>query len=389
MQRQYFFIVPILLVLLICTHARLTEAQQLNKPSLITRRMNISSTPHFQSWQLTDRSKQTQTLMTQFAVPWNLNLVLSSRTQVQLTQYHVRSDFQIGSVGDQADIARIDLQGFGDVRAKLSHAVSDSFLILVGASLPIGRRDLNRDESLVSAALFNQSLDFGVGRLGEGAAFDFGSGYVHSFSNATISLGANYLYKGSYQKDHLTVISENPVYDPGQEFSLAAGIDVGKETFQLRSDAVYTYHTAETLDQQNYFHQGPNLLLDTGLAYKKHRIQLEIFGQYLQHWSSRRPDLEGDFDILVRELNNRLVYGISANYRIGQRTSVFGSVSDKLIRTHDNRKFAAIRAYGLNLFCRVAAGLGFTTGVKISDGQIKQRVDLAGLSTYATLTTGF
>ena len=59
------------------------------------------------------------------------------------------------------------------------------------------------------------------------------------------------------------------------------------------------------------------------------------------------------------------------------------------IRTHDNRKFAAIRAYGLNLFCRVAAGLGFTTGVKISDGQIKQRVDLAGLSTYATLTTGF
>ena len=129
MQRQYFFIVPILLVLLICTHARLTEAQQLNKPSLITRRMNISSTPHFQSWQLTDRSKQTQTLMTQFAVPWNLNLALSSRAQVQLTKYHVRSDFQIGSVGDQADIERIDLQGFGDVRAKLSHAVSDSFLI--------------------------------------------------------------------------------------------------------------------------------------------------------------------------------------------------------------------------------------------------------------------
>ena len=104
---------------------------------------------------------------------------------MQLTQYHVRSDFQIGSVGDQADIERIDLQGFGDVRAKLSHAVSDSFLILVGASLPIGRRDLNRDESLVSAALFNQSLDFGVGRPGEGTAFDFGSGYVHSLSSET------------------------------------------------------------------------------------------------------------------------------------------------------------------------------------------------------------
>ena len=388
MQRKFFFLYYLILVaLLVSLFPRLIEAESFSQPSLITRRISISSQPRFQNWQLTDQNQQTT--ITQFVLPLHVNFSLSSRTQVQVTQSHVRSDFQSQSVGDQPETERMELLGFGDVKAKLSHAASDRFLLMAGLSLPTGKRELNREENMVSAALFNQSLDFAVGRLGEGWGFNLGTGYVHSFSSATVSLGVNYLYRDSYLKKHLDFIVENPVYDPGQEYSLAAGFDMGKDTIQWRSDAVYTYHTSETLDKKNYFRQGPDLLLDFGLAYQKHRFQFELFGQYFRHWGSKRPDANGDFDILVYDLNNRLLYGASARYRVGQKTTIFGAMSDRQIRSNGNQKLATIRTYALNLFYRFTSQLAFTSGVKISSGKMTQQVGLSGLSLYTAFTTGF
>ena len=387
MQRQLSFLHYFIILASLALYPRLVEADSFDQPSLITRRMSISSQPKFQNWQLTDQEQQKT--ITQLILPLNVDFSLSSRTRIQITQSHVRSDLQSKSVGNQPDIERIELLGFGDVKAKLFHVFSDRFLLVGGLSLPTGKKEINREENMVSAALFDQSLDFEVGRLGEGWGFNLGTGYVHSFSNATVSLGANYLYRDSYLKKYLDFMIENPVYDPGQEYSMAVGIDVGKDTIQWRSDAVYTYHTPETLDQKNYFRQGSNLLLDSGLAYIKHRFQIELFGQYLRYWDSKRPDSEGDLDILIYDLNNRWVYGISARYRVGQKTTVFGSISDKQIRTHSDKKFSAIRAYALNLFYRLTPYLAFTSGVKISSGDMTQQVELSGLSLYAALTTGF
>ena len=73
-------------------------------------------------------------------------------------------------------------------------------MLIAGTSFPAGKTgvDPKADEDEVLKHLFDDTLDFQTGRLGEGWAFDIGTAYARQLAGITFGIGANYLYKNMY-----------------------------------------------------------------------------------------------------------------------------------------------------------------------------------------------
>lgn len=373
------------------------SADTLQEANMDTRRFSIYSTTRFQSWHLTSLSDNTETRLTQFSIPWLISFPVSNRTSILIWQFSAASDWRLESVNNQVqeDVPDLDLKGFGDTRIKLSHKLSSNFLIIVGLNLPTGKNELDDEEALVSQALYDEALDFRVGRLGEGWGFNLATAYARTIAGITFGTGASYYHKGRYEKGSYTCGFANPngtlTYNPGGELNLTGGFNLGSKNLQWRSDLIYTLHTKEKFSDYDCFKQGPDLRAEGGLTYTKHRIQLGISAQRLWRSKSKRPDDVGRLELPFAELNDRRVLGLSGTYRIGQRTTIHGFVENKnLSENKDKRGGANVWAYGLSTHFRLVRGLALTLGVKIADGELtSEEIKVAGLGYYGALNTEF
>ena len=148
--------------------SHLATADIIQEAGVDTRRFSIYSITRFQSWHLTDLSNNAETRVTQFSIPWVVFLPIADQTQILISQSNAMSDWRLEGVDNrtQADVPEISLEGFGDMRIKVSHILPSNLLLILGLNLPTGESELNDEETLVSNALYEEALDFRVGRLG-------------------------------------------------------------------------------------------------------------------------------------------------------------------------------------------------------------------------------
>ena len=376
----------------------LATADLIQEAGMDTRRFSIYSTTRYQSWHLTDLSTNTETRLTQISIPWVIFYPVSNRTQILISQLNAISDWRLERVDNrvQADVPEIDLEGFGDMRFKLTHVLPNGLLVLLGVNFPTSdKSELDDRETLVSNALYEESLDFRAGRLGGGWGFDIGTAYARTLAGVTLGAGINYLYKGRYHKGSYTCGFDDPTgtlkYDPGDELNITGGFNLGSEMLQWRSDFIYTIHTKEKFGGHDCFKQGPDFIVDSGLIYTKHRLQLALSGQRVWRGKSKRPNDQDELELPFADLNNRFVFILSGTYRVGQRTTIGGSVENKRLSENENKRGAAnVWALGLSTQFQVTRILRLTFGVKISDGELtNEKINLSGLGYYGALNTAF
>ncbi|HIO47493.1 TPA: hypothetical protein EYN23_09115 [Candidatus Poribacteria bacterium] len=359
----------------------------------------IYSIPHLQNWSITNKIDKTQTRLTQISIPWTAQLWLSNRTRMVLTQSSAISEFNLDKLEDQ-DKSELTLQGMGDIRLKIKHQLLDSLMVIAGTNFPTGKTgiDPETDEEEVLKHLFNDALDFQTGRLGEGWAFDIGTAYARQLAGITFGIGANYLYKNTYLRQLLNDPRRKVNYNPGTDISFTSGFSAGS-VLQFHSDFTYIIHTRQTIrgtgvfdKEKNYFEQGPDLLVDGGITYKRQRLQLDIFGQLLDREDSSRPDVSKNnrLEIVDVNQNNRRRYVLRIMYQTGGSSTISATVEDKLLEDQNQERVASILSYYLDSHFQLANPIGLTFGLKISNGKMNEgQTRLSGYGCYAALTTGF
>ena len=359
----------------------------------------IYSVPRLQNWSITNQIDKTQTRLTQMSIPWTAQLWLSNRTGVMLTQSNAISEFNLDKLDDQGK-PELTLQGVGDVRLKIKHQLLDNLMLIAGTNFPTGKTgiDPETDENEVLKHLFDDTLDFQTGRLGEGWAFDIGTAYARQLAGITFGAGANYLYKNTYLRQLLNDPTRKVNYNPGTDISFTSGFSVGS-ILQFRSDFTYIIHTRQTIhgtgvfdEEENYFEQGPDLLIDGGITYKRQRLQLDCLGQLLDREDSNRPNASKNdrLEIVDGDQNNRRTYALRVTYQTGGNSTISVTVEDKLLDNQNRERVASILSYYLDSHFQLASPIGLTLGLKISNGRMNEgRTRLSGYGYYAALTTGF
>jgi hypothetical protein len=187
-------------------------------------------------------------------------------------------------------------------------------------------------------------------------------------------------------------------YNPGTDISFTSGFSAGS-VLQFRSDFTYIIHTRQTIHgtgvfdtEKNYFEQGPDLLIDGGIAYKRQRLKLDLFGQLLDREASSRPDASKSnrLEIVDGNQNNRRIYALRITYQTGGRSTISATVEDKLLEDQNQERVASILSYYLDSHFQLASPIGLTLGLKISNGKMDEgQTRLSGYGCYAALTTGF
>ena len=359
----------------------------------------IYSIPHLQNWSVTNQVDKTQTRLMQISIPWTAQLQLSNRTGMVLTQSNAISKFNLDKLDDQGKSGLI-LQGMGDIRLKIRHQLFDNLMLIAGTNFPAGKTgvDPEADEDEVLKHLFDDTLDFQTGRLGEGWAFDIGTAYARQLAGITFGIGANYLYKNMYLRQLLNDPTRKVNYNPGTDISFTSGFSAGS-VLRFRSDFTYIIHTRQTIHgtgvfdtEKNYFEQGPDLLIDGGIAYKRQRLKLDLFGQLLDREASSRPDASKSnrLEIVDGNQNNRRIYALRITYQTGGRSTISATVEDKLLEDQNQERVASILSYYLDSHFQLASPIGLTLGLKISNGKMDEgQTRLSGYGCYAALTTGF
>ena len=359
----------------------------------------IYSIPHLQNWSVTNQVDKTQTRLMQISIPWTAQLQLSNRTGMVLTQSNAISKFNLDKLDDQGKSGLI-LQGMGDIRLKIRHQLFDNLMLIAGTNFPAGKTgvDPEADEDEVLKHLFDDTLDFQTGRLGEGWAFDIGTAYARQLAGITFGIGANYLYKNMYLRQLLNDPTRKVNYNPGTDISFTSGFSAGS-VLQFRSDFTYIIHTRQTIHgtgvfdtEKNYFEQGPDLLIDGGIAYKRQRLKLDLFGQLLDREASSRPDASKSnrLEIVDGNQNNRRIYALRITYQTGGRSTISATVEDKLLEDQNQERVASILSYYLDSHFQLTSPIGLTLGLKISNGRMDEgQTRLSGYGCYAALTTGF
>ena len=184
--------------------------------------------------------------ITQYAIPvtfaWPVNDQL-------------RIDFITAPAFSQAQTAQDNsLAGLSDSRIRGSYLLANErFLLTFGMNLPNGKSDLTVEEQSVANILSMHVLDFRVPVLGQG--FDASTGVIMAqpLGSVVLGLGAGIVYRGAY--DPFKDVDLN--YNPGEEFSLSAGLDIPfTRTDKMYLDFGYTIYTADQSNNVSVFQAG-------------------------------------------------------------------------------------------------------------------------------------
>lgn len=170
------------------------------------------------------------------------------------------------------------LSGITDVQMAGKYYLEDANLVIgLAVNIPSGKRSLTNDEFATSFLISNSILRAQVPNYGTGVnilpmlswALQLGSSVVTGF-------GATYHYRGKYSP-----VAGLGDFDPGDEFSVASGLDVKLDAATtLTLNLIYTHYQKDKIGTLETFTSGTKLL--TAIEFKRAFgfDELRITGMY-------------------------------------------------------------------------------------------------------------
>ncbi|MBM3287577.1 MAG: hypothetical protein FJY88_09565 [Candidatus Eisenbacteria bacterium] len=151
----------------------------------------------------------------------------------------------------EAGSAAKNLSGMLDTKLRLTYRVGDRLLMRVGLNGPTGTTELSAEELPLAQALASRALSFDGNRLGGGFDVDLGVSFATNAGPAAVGLGAGYLLKGGY-----TIREETETYEPGDQVSLAGGIDLSNPAWLWRGSVRAILYQADRYDAVDFYEAG-------------------------------------------------------------------------------------------------------------------------------------
>lgn len=309
--------------------------------------------------------------LTEWSLPIQATIPLRESLQLNLR----------GSVASVSGDNVEDLSGLGDVQASLSFAqeVGDGSLILsLGANLPTGKRELTLDEFATATVLSQNYYDFQVPTFGQGFNVATGATWAIPVSdNATIGLGGSYQRRGGYAP--LEGMADD--YDPGDEFIVTGGLDLGvAPNAALSLDVSFTTYGTDTVGDADQFEAGNKISGRLQYLYQGGVNSVRVLARYDSRDKSTIPATAAaqELQVLPSQGALRISYdrrlggvtlGLWADGRLFGETEAFDSQT--LFRVGLAPAFSA--GSNLVLMPRVAATAGDLTGLQAGlTVQVKQ-----------------
>lgn len=305
---------------------------------------------------------------------------------------NVEARFYVADASNKLNLPTEDytLSGLSDMRLQISSALLDEHLLTsLGINLPTGKKELDFDkEGQVMDYLSLNYLSFPIRRLGEGLGINLLAGLAESSGNTRYGVSACWGYTGAYK-----AYEEAADYDPGDLFSINAGLDVKGDKTSLAMDMAFTTYGTDELDNQKVFKQSDMFDIHAGWNYFEESYTFGFDSRYLIRGRNTTYDTTA-----AETIRDQLkIYGneffLGGNFFWTKTNSQhFGPVAELRLIGANEYDFGSSSnigfgfEYGTKLGKSANLGLGmkYYTG-KADDGNI----DLSGYQVSANLSSTF
>ncbi|MHB1048981.1 MAG: hypothetical protein ACYC09_02790 [Bacteroidota bacterium] len=201
-----------------------------------------------QQWTIKDTGT-----FTQRSFPVSVSLPITSRML-----------FSITNAGAITSSGPATVQGIVDTRVSISYVFpGDKFWFIGGANFPTGKTALSATEIGLSKFISQTAFTFKVPTFGQGYGGNIGMAYATPITRRLVfGIGTSFFYRGSFEPIQLTSSSSSLDYDPGDEFSMNAGIDYTTyaKTARMSFDITATLFFDDKLSGEKIFRSGPRAM---------------------------------------------------------------------------------------------------------------------------------
>jgi hypothetical protein len=272
--------------------------------------VNLYFMPYMQNWKLDSQSESKS--INQFSLPLFFNFRQSDNLR-----FWVVDSFSNSSLDKNGE--KTNLTGISDTKIKASYSMPDQRLLFtLGASLPIGKEQLDPKELELANLLYDEVLGFRVNKLGAGLDLNAGMAYTMDSGPYGLIISTSYLRRGSYKS-----VKGSSEYKPGNELGLVAAFDMVTDRTMLNGDASYTHYGSDEVGGTKSFKEGNEL---KGKILITFRIDPVILGLSLIDTFRMKSQVVGANDKLTVEENNshgnRLDTNFASQYLITRQLSV-------------------------------------------------------------------
>lgn len=291
-------------------------------------------------------------------------------------------DFYFSGASVFADLSANAESSFGsfvDTRIRAAWKWEDDWLIHAGVNLPTGKHALDDEETRVNNAATETVLAFPIKRPGQGLELDAGAAYAFSISEEVqAGIGVGYVLKGEYEFRK----GSEQSYEPGNEFSITAGLNYRKNQFSWRSHLLLKFYSRDKIDGNDAFKEGSQLEIgsDISAPVKKARIILEakfVHKNDNQPFDSIGPIPRPNSNYVSDSfwLTNRTIFNFTQQFSLSAllELSKFGD-SDLQLGN------ATIFTYGIGFDLKTSENLIFSALMAFANGNAEHNeIDLSGL----------
>ncbi len=178
----------------------------------------------------------------QWSVPFALIYPFGDRVTVDLAGTYTAGEVTLDGPDAAVGKSSYELRGMSDLRLRATtHLVGDNVLFTLGATLPTGTTELNREELSALRVLAAPSLGFQAPGVGLGPGGTAGLVLARQMGEWAWALAGSYEIRGTYSPiSAFTAGLPAADYDPGDAVHLSLGTDglIGQHamTFTLSTD---------------------------------------------------------------------------------------------------------------------------------------------------------
>lgn len=237
----------------------------------------------YDSWTLDDNGAETS--ISQFMIP--VTGFVPLQEDFEMSFYAANSSNSLEAAGQ-----KYKLNGLSDVRVQMNHSFSeDHVLVTAVVNLPTGKKELNfGEEWQVLQALSTNYLDFPMQRFGEGFGFSLLLGGATMLGeNTRGGAGLMYQYVGSYKP-----YEGFGDYNPGDLFSVNAGVDIDRGHTTWSLDAIYTLYTTDKVNDVSSFKQTPQMDMRLSVINAGRKIGMSGLLRYVLRGDNKTFNQDGE-----------------------------------------------------------------------------------------------
>lgn len=282
-----------------------------------------------------------------------------------------------------------DLSTVTDTRARLSFRPSPNAVLRLGVNAPTGQSSFEEAELPTAAVVANRLFGLTTTRVGEGLGVDVGGAVSFPVGSAAVGVGVGYLLRGGFEPFD----DRDEEYVPGNQVSLAGGVDFSGPAWLFRTNARLALFGEEELDGDPTFQHGDRFDVQTLLLRRLDRMSLWGSVRYVALGAGEVLTGSGD-DVDEVDVNAgdelALSAGVYRSWPSGHRFNVAGELRSFAGSDVDDTGTAQGEGSRLSARARFEMKVGDDTfldlGIEIASLSVDSPFPALGVESDATFT---